>query len=222
MTEGPEKTEGLRERKRRETRQRLAETGLRLFLAQGYEATTLDQIAAAAGVSRRTIFHYFAQKEDLLQAWKSGLADAMRAAILRQRPGRPPLEIALGAFLQIAGQFQAEDHIRIERLLASTDRLGASKHAKYAEQEEAVFEALAALTPAPERRGRQEEAVFEALAALTPAPERRGRLRLVAMVAVGALRVAFERWAERGGAEPLADHLRRAFAELRDEIDAQS
>jgi len=199
MSKPPEKTEGLRARKRRQTRQRLTEVGLKLFLDQGYEATTLDQIAAAAGVSRRTIFHYFAQKEDILLAWKAGLGDAMRVAILAQRPGRAPLDLVLAAFLQLAGQFQAEDHIRIERLLASTERLDASKHAKYAQQEQAVFEALVELSPAPERRD---------------------RLRLVAMAAVGALRVAFERWAERAGAEPLADHLRHAFAELKAEVGA--
>ena len=199
MSKPQEKPEGLRARKRRETRQRLAEVGLKLFLAQGYEETTLDQIAEAAGVSRRTIFHYFAQKEDILLAWKMGLGDAMRAAILAQRPDRPPLDLVLAAFLQLAGQFQAGDHIRIERLLASTERLDASKHAKYAEQEHAVFEALVQMSPAPERRD---------------------RLRLVAMAAVGALRLAFERWAERGGDEPLADHLRHAFEELKSEIGA--
>ena len=172
-----------------------------MFLQQGYEATTLDQIAEAAGVSRRTVFHYFDQKEDILLAWKAGFADAMRTAILVQRPDKPPLTLALDAFLQLASQFEADDHIRIERLLASTERLDASKHAKYAEQGQAVFEALTELSPASDRRE---------------------RLRLVAMVAVGALRVAFERWLQRGGVEPLADHLRRAFAELRDEIESGS
>jgi len=199
MTDGPEKLEGLRERKRRETRRRLAETGLRLFLQHGYEETTLDTIAEAAGVSRRTVFHYFEQKDDILLAWQSGLGETLREAILRERPNRPALEIVLAAMLQLAGQYQAEDHIRIERLLASTHRLGASKLAKYAEQEQAVFEALTELWPMPERRN---------------------ALRLIAMVSVGALRLAFERWAERGGADPLAHHLRRAFAQLRAEIEA--
>ncbi|MDE3175393.1 MAG: TetR family transcriptional regulator [Pseudomonadota bacterium] len=198
MSHSAEKPEGLRERKRRQTRQRLAETGLRLFLEQGYEQTTLDAIAEAAGVSRRTVFHYFEQKEDILLAWRSGLGEAIRAAILRERPDRPPLDIVLAALLQLAAQYQAEDHIRIERLLASSERLGASKLAKYAQQEQAVYEALAALWPAPERRE---------------------RLRLVAMIAVGALRVAFERWAERGGADPLTAHLRRAFAEVKAAIE---
>ena len=189
--------EGLRERKRRETRRRLAETGLRLFLERGYEETTLDAIAEAAGVSRRTVFHYFDQKEDILLAWQHGLGEAMREAILRERPDRPALDLVLSAMLQLAGQYQAEDHIRIEKLLSSTQRLGASKHAKYAEQEQAVFEALVQLWPTLQRQS---------------------GLRLVAMVAVGALRLAFERWAERGGADPLSEHLRLAFADLKAEL----
>ena len=198
MTGDPDKSEGLRERKRRETRRRLAETGLRLFLEHGYEQTTLDAIAEAAGVSRRTVFHYFDQKDDILLAWQSGLAEAIREAILNERPDRPALDVVLSALLQLVGQYQVADHIRIEKLLASTQRLGASKLAKYAEQEQAVFEALARLWPAPERAH---------------------ALRLVAMVSVGALRLAFERWAERNGVDPLADHLRAAFAQLKTEID---
>ncbi len=64
--------EGVRERKRRETRQRIAETALRLFLANGYENTSLDTIAAEAGISRRTFFSYFKSKEDILFVWQSG------------------------------------------------------------------------------------------------------------------------------------------------------
>lgn len=50
------KPDGLRARKRQETLERIAETGLRLFSQNGYEATTLDAIAEAAGISRRTFF----------------------------------------------------------------------------------------------------------------------------------------------------------------------
>ncbi len=197
MSDTPERTEGLRERKRRETRRRLAETGLRLFLERGYEETTLDAIAEAAGVSRRTVFHYFDHKEGILHAWQSGLGEAIEAAILERRPDEAPIDVVIEAAVQVAGRYQDAELIRIERLMTSTEALRARKAAKFVEHERVILEALIALWPAPERRQ---------------------GLRLVAMVAVGALRVALERWAERGGAELLADHLRRAFAEMKAEI----
>ncbi|MDQ6771879.1 MAG: TetR family transcriptional regulator [Candidatus Dormibacteraeota bacterium] len=87
---------GLRERKKVRTRAALQHHALLLFRQQGYEATTMSQIAEAAEVSESTLFRYFASKEALvfeddfdepvLQALKSqpaelGLIPAMRAAM---------------------------------------------------------------------------------------------------------------------------------------------
>ena len=57
------KNKGLRERKKRETLQRITETGLKLFVENGYEATTLEAIAAEASIARRTFFYYFKSKK---------------------------------------------------------------------------------------------------------------------------------------------------------------
>ena len=54
----------------RKTLERIAETGLKLFSRNGYEATTLDAIAEAAGISRRTFFYYFKSKEEILLDWQ--------------------------------------------------------------------------------------------------------------------------------------------------------
>jgi AcrR family transcriptional regulator len=56
----------LRDRKAKETRDRIARTALELFISRGYVETTLDQIAEAADVGRRTIFDHFPSKEAIL------------------------------------------------------------------------------------------------------------------------------------------------------------
>jgi AcrR family transcriptional regulator len=60
---------GRRERKKRDTRERLLTAALALFVERGYAATSMDDIAARCDVARGTVFNYFARKEDLLLAW---------------------------------------------------------------------------------------------------------------------------------------------------------
>jgi AcrR family transcriptional regulator len=60
--------EGLRERKKRETRDAIAAAALALFLERGYDAVTVVDVAVAANVSEKTVFNYFATKEDLVFA----------------------------------------------------------------------------------------------------------------------------------------------------------
>src|SRR3954464_12315211 len=75
-------TEGLRERKKAKTRWAIQEHAMRLFGDQGYEATTVDQIAAAAEISPSTFFRYFATKEDVVvqDEYDDLFVDAFRQA----------------------------------------------------------------------------------------------------------------------------------------------
>jgi AcrR family transcriptional regulator len=59
-------TEGLRERKKRETRETIARAAWKLFARRGFDAVTVADIARAANVSEKTVFNYFPTKEDLV------------------------------------------------------------------------------------------------------------------------------------------------------------
>lgn len=72
-----------RERKKARTRQRLQDEALRLFVERGYDATTVEQIAAAAGVSHMTFFRYFSTKEDVVL---SDSYDPLLVAAIQSRP----------------------------------------------------------------------------------------------------------------------------------------
>ena len=79
----------LRERKKAWTRASIREHALRLFRAQGYDDTTVEQIAAAAEVSPSTFFRYFPTKEDVVL--RDNLDDRMFEAFLRQPPSVTPI-----------------------------------------------------------------------------------------------------------------------------------
>jgi AcrR family transcriptional regulator len=90
--------EGLRERKKRETRRRIHLEALRLAVARGVEAVTVDDIAAAAEVSPRTFFNYFPTKEAALVGAPPDLADRLADAF-DDRPADEPPPAALRAVL---------------------------------------------------------------------------------------------------------------------------
>jgi AcrR family transcriptional regulator len=83
---------GLRERKKREQRRQLAEVALRLFAERGFEAVTVADIAAAAGVSDKTVFNYFATKEDLVFDRREELESELVRAVCERAPGTSALE----------------------------------------------------------------------------------------------------------------------------------
>ena len=197
MDNASQKPQGLRARKRRETLNRIAETGLKLFLAKGYEAPTLDAIAAAAGISRRTFFYYFKSKEDILLAVQSGLGGLISDALKAEPVDQAPFDATRNALLKIGSRYQTDEVVVIDRLMRSSPTLLARKQATYVEQEQSLFAALC------ER---------------WPQPERRRALRLLAMLAIGALRLAIDAWSQDGASRPLNEYLREAFASLQTEI----
>jgi AcrR family transcriptional regulator len=85
---------GLRERTRQAVRAELVQVALGLFLEHGFEATTVEQIATAAGISRRSFHRYFATKDDVLTQALSHIGDKI-ASELADRPVQEPPWTAL-------------------------------------------------------------------------------------------------------------------------------
>jgi AcrR family transcriptional regulator len=73
--------EGLRERKKALTRQRLTDAATRMFLARGFDAVRVTEIAAACDVSEKTVYNYFPTKESLILDRWDGTARALRAGL---------------------------------------------------------------------------------------------------------------------------------------------
>ncbi|NSC21532.1 TetR family transcriptional regulator [Streptomyces albus subsp. chlorinus] len=83
---------GLRERKKQRTRDALIVAAHELFVTQGYDATTVDQIAEAVDVSQRTFFRYFSNKEEVALFVQDMVGTFFYEAIRASPPGEPPLE----------------------------------------------------------------------------------------------------------------------------------
>jgi AcrR family transcriptional regulator len=91
----------LRERKRTRTREALIEAAAELFERRGYDGTTIADIAAAADISTRTFFSYFASKEDVLFPDGDARVLAALTAIDERRPDERPTEILLRALTEL-------------------------------------------------------------------------------------------------------------------------
>ena len=84
----------LAERKRQVVVDELTEAALQLLAIKGFDTTTVDQIVAAAGVSRRTFFRYFASKEDVV-VQHLGTIGTMMTAEMAARPADEPIAMSL-------------------------------------------------------------------------------------------------------------------------------
>ncbi|HVV21878.1 MAG TPA: TetR family transcriptional regulator [Pseudonocardiaceae bacterium] len=87
---------GLRERKKNETRQHIADVAARLFAEHGFDEVTVDQVAAAADVAKKTVFNYFPTKEDLVFD-RAEARELTMVSLVRDRPPGTPVLAAFRA-----------------------------------------------------------------------------------------------------------------------------
>jgi len=165
-----------------------------LFLERGFEATTLDDIAAAADISRRGFFHYFASKEDVVFAWQEGSTLALIAAVAARPANESMLAAAENAILAMVGQLKPGEAIAIARLKRDNPALQARDQVKHEKLERALAEALG------KRAGHKTQQL---------------QARLVAMIATGAMRIGGELWAAEGAREKPEAMVKRTFSAIR-------
>ena len=133
---------GLRERKKRETRDELARAGLELFAERGYDETTLAEIAEAAGVSTRTIFAYFPSKEDILFSKLHTLREELAQA-LAERPAGTDALTTLREFILSAAHRKTPLDRKLAQLCAADATLSTHKRAHIAQHQELLAAAIA-------------------------------------------------------------------------------
>jgi AcrR family transcriptional regulator len=134
---------GLRERKKRATRNALRDSAMRLFAGQGFNATTIDQIAEAANVSRATVFSYFPTKEEIVFGEGAAAIEGL-ATLLRERPAdRTTIDVVHAWLGQLAGWMEPELVLQ-QRLVREVPVVGARQLQLYGEVERAIAESLEA------------------------------------------------------------------------------
>ncbi|MFF9521060.1 TetR family transcriptional regulator [Streptomyces achromogenes] len=190
---------GLRELSRRAVREEITEAATALFAERGFEATTVDDIAAAVGMSQRSVFRYFATKEEIVLGHFGVVVDDMPAA-LRARPADEPVWTSLRRVLDVlVARAEAPGHQHraapVHRMVFETPALLAGYLQKLQQTQDAVVTGLrerAASAGAP-------------YAPDDPTP------RALAGAAFGCLVAAQHSWIASGGKGSFAGALDRAM-----------
>ncbi|MFJ3023740.1 TetR/AcrR family transcriptional regulator [Streptomyces tendae] len=143
---------GLRETKKRETRQLISDHATRLFIERGFDRTTIAEIADAARVAKKTVTNYFPRKEDLALDHQEEFVAALAATVTARGTGESPLTALRQAFL---ASVAAQDPVAgfagaaFTRMIADSPTLTSCLRGLHDRREEALTAALADTTDTP-------------------------------------------------------------------------
>lgn len=193
---------GLWARSRQRAYAEITAVAMELFLANGFEQTTIDEIVAAAGISRRSFFRYFGTKEDIVLG--RFIADgAVLRAQLEQRPADEDVWEALRGSLFALEEAADEDRLlAISQMMYQTPSLRArsiEKHLRW-------YDDLA-----PEVQRRLGKETGSAL-----------RARAIVGCVITCLDLAGEAWSSEGATEPLRNYFDAALDAIRRAPDASA
>jgi AcrR family transcriptional regulator len=157
-------TEGLRERKKRRTHEAIADAAMRLFGERGFDEVTVEEVAEAADVSRKTVFNYFPAKEDLV--FRAGVERRAElvAAIRARPPGASfvePFRAYTAAYLDRIERDPVDVSVAVPRLVMGSKALRDRLFLAW-EQEAAILGPVIA-----EEAGEPADAIVPAVAART-------------------------------------------------------
>lgn len=186
---------GLRERKKIERRRTIEAAALDLFARHGFDATTTEQIAAAADISPRTFFSYFPTKEDVVLADYAQRLERILAELAERPEGERPWEALRVSLLAVASDYEAEREQLMVRfaIMARCPSVFARSLALQAGWENSLATAMA------NRMGTDSDD-------LTPG--------LMAAAALAAMRSSIRHWLLTGHAEPLPSLVEVCFDNL--------
>jgi AcrR family transcriptional regulator len=193
---------GLRERARRAIQKEITEVAERLFIERGYEQTTIDDIAAAAGTSRRSVFRYFPTKEDIVVGKFDFVAEAIVDS-LRGRPVGEPVWVSLRRMFDLLVPYVDAPGMQevaepMQRIVFATPGL----LARYLEKLERMKDAAELMVR------ERAQACGSSFAESDPTP------RAVIGAAFGCLLAAQQAWLAGGAADTFAACIDRAMAAL--------
>lgn len=183
------------------TRDELARTALALFAEHGFEATTLDDIAEAAGVSRRTVLRYYRSKNDIVWGAFEEQLDALRERLSHAPPGEPLLASIRREVLAFNdyGDDALDDLRRRMTLITSVPALQGHAMIRYGAWSDVIAEFVAA------RRGAHADAFIP---------------QLVASAALGVAMTAYRTWIAHPDGPGLLQLMDEGFALLGRGLDS--
>jgi AcrR family transcriptional regulator len=126
MTDMADAREGLRERKKRQTRTAIFAAARRLFVERGFDAVTVAEIARAADVSEKTVFNHFPTKEDLALAGGEERRAALVAALRARVPGTSVIEPFRAATMTLLDDIETDrvnDILAVPRMVRTSPTL---------------------------------------------------------------------------------------------------